>query len=114
YRLSRGDVLGIFIDGVLGESNKAPPVLLPEPGTDTPAAVGFPIPVLDDGTISLPYIDPLPVKGRSIAEVQAEIIKAYTVTKQILKVDEKGSLVARVLLSLYKARRYNITVLRQD
>ena len=53
YRLAAGDVLGIWIEGVLGERNVAPPVQILQQGDQTPS-VGFPVPVRDNGTISLP------------------------------------------------------------
>src|SRR5262245_3730816 len=44
YRLGPGDVLGIWIEGVLGEPGQVPPVHHPE-GKEGPPAIGFPIPV---------------------------------------------------------------------
>src|SRR5260370_28201035 len=52
YRLAPGDVLGVWIEGVLGEENQSPPVRLPERG-DLPAGLGFPIPLRAAATISL-------------------------------------------------------------
>ncbi len=114
YRLAPGDVLGVFIEGVLGEPKQSPPVNLPEQGSNLPPSLGFPIPVRDDGTISLPLVDPIKVEGRSLAEVQADLIKAYTVTKKILKVGDDGAVLARILVSLIKQRQYHILVVRQD
>ena len=45
YFLDSGDVLGIFIDGVLGELDQAPPVQLPSPDSDLPPSLGFPVAV---------------------------------------------------------------------
>jgi protein involved in polysaccharide export with SLBB domain len=112
YRLAPGDVLGVFIENVLGEPKQAPPVNLPEVGSNVPPSTGFPIPVREDGTIALPFIDPIKVEGRSLAEVQAEIVKAY-VAKQILTVKD-GVLQSRVLVSLIKQRQYHVLVVRQD
>jgi protein involved in polysaccharide export with SLBB domain len=114
YRLGAGDVLGVFIEGVLGEPKQSPPVNLPEQGSNLPPSLGFPVPVRDDGTISLPYVDPIKVEGRSLAQVQADIVKAYTVTKKILKVGDDGAVLARILVSLIKQRQYHILVVRQD
>jgi hypothetical protein len=102
-------VLAVFIEGVLGEAKQAPPVNLPEPNSNVPPSVGYPIPVRDDGTISLPFIDPLKVEGRSVAQVQDDIITAYTETKKILIKDK-----SRILVSLMKQRTYHILVVRQD
>ena len=68
----------------------------------------------EDGTVSLPQIPPLKVEGRSLAEVQADIIKAYTVTKQVLKLAPDGTLLSSVLVSIIKQRQYHILVVRED
>lgn len=112
YRLAPGDVLGVFIENVLGEPKQAPPVNIPEAGSNIPPSTGFPIPVREDGTIALPFIDPIKVEGRSLPEVQADIIKTY-IAKNILKLDN-GVLLSRVLVSLIKQRQYHILVVRQD
>jgi len=111
YRLDVGDVLGIWIEGVLGNRDQPPPVSVPS-GTNTsnlPPSIGFPIPVREDGTISLPFIDPVPVKGLTTGEVQAELRKAYTVTRKILQPDRE-----RILVDVQRPRLYHILVIRQD
>ena len=80
YRLDAGDILGVFVDGVLGDRNQVPPIInlnYSLTGTPPPPAVGFPIPVQEDGTLSLPLILPLEVRGKNVREVQAQITKAY-------------------------------------
>jgi hypothetical protein len=110
YKLAPGDVLGIWIGGVLGELDSPPPVRLPDVGNLSPA-VGFPIPVRDDGTIPLPRIDPLKVQDLSVAAVQKKIIEAYTLPKgkDILKAGNE-----RVIVTLMKPRTYHVLVLRED
>jgi protein involved in polysaccharide export with SLBB domain len=108
YRIGPGDVLGIFIEGVLGEAKTSPPVQYNLQG-NLPPSIGFPMPVRDDGTLPLPYIDPLPVKGMSISEIQDLIIKTYTVTKPILKPGQE-----RVIVTLIQPRQYQVLVVRQD
>src|SRR5262245_31802748 len=61
YRFEPGDVLGVWIEGVLGERGQPPPVR-PADSPNLPPALGFPIPVRDDGTLPLPYIPPLNVR----------------------------------------------------
>src|SRR5262245_41245558 len=65
YLFEPGDVLGIYVEGVLGEKDKPPPVQIPQgglPGYSTPTpSVGYPILVQEDGTISLPLIEPMHV-----------------------------------------------------
>jgi protein involved in polysaccharide export with SLBB domain len=108
YQLAPGDVLGIVIESVLGERNAPPPVHLDvEKG---PPAFGYPIPVREDGTIVLPYLDkPLRVNGKSLVEVQEIIRKAYTLDKEILKPGTE-----RILVSLMRPRRYHVLVVRED
>ena len=113
YRLGPGDVLGVFIETVLGEPKVPPPVNIPESGSNLPPSLGFPVPVRDDGTISLPFIEPIKVDDLSIAEVQAKIVKAY-VAKEILKIGPDNVVTSRVLVSLIKKRQYHVLVIRQD
>lgn len=108
YRLAAGDVLGIWIEGILGEKNAPPPVQVSQQGNQN-SSIGFPIPVNDEGTISLPLIEPLKVDGMSLNEVRAEIIKAYTVTKKLLQPGQ-----ARVIVTLQQPRRYHVLVVRED
>src|SRR5438270_13783594 len=53
YLLAPGDVLGVYIENLLGDKAGAPPVRMTETGNQPPA-IGYPIPVLENGTISLP------------------------------------------------------------
>src|SRR5205085_6845275 len=57
YLLDAGDILGIFIEGVMGNRGDNPPIVNVAPsytGTPPPPAVGFPVPVQEDGTVTLP------------------------------------------------------------
>lgn len=107
YRYDAGDVLGIWIEGILGEANQPPPVHYSEQG-NLPPAIGFPIPVDADGKIALPFIEPIKVKGLSQPEVVKAIQKAYLEPKQIIKLE------TRILVSLIKARVYRVVVVRED
>lgn len=112
YRLEPGDVLGVWVEGILGERNQVPPVLAvadraKPPGMLTPG-VGYPVPVIENGTISLPQLEPIAVKGLSLAEVEEAIRQAYTSRKII----QPGR--ARVLVTLVRSRLYRIVVMRQD
>lgn len=108
YRLDAGDVLGVWIETVLGERNQPPPVHVAEQG-NLPPALGYPIPVGEDGTIALPLIDPLPVKRLTIVETREAIRKAYTVTKKVLIPGQE-----RILVTLQRPRHYHVLVIRQD
>lgn len=78
YIIDKGDVLGIFIDGVLGNADEAPPTRLPDGTSDLPPAIGFPIPVRENGTLALPLIKPVHVSGLSIDQIELAILRAYS------------------------------------
>ena len=115
YELGAGDILGIYVEGVLpprGEDEavaEAPPVNFPEEGSDLPPSIGFPIPVRDDGTIALPLVDPITVEGKTITEVEELIRNAFTIDRRIL---QRGR--DRVLVSLMRERRHRVIVVRED
>ena len=69
YILDAEDVLGVFIDGVLGQFDAPPPVQLPLPTSDLPPAIGFPVPIREDGTVTLPFVDAIPVRGLSLIHI---------------------------------------------
>lgn len=112
YRLDSGDVLGIFVEGVLGDLNSSPPVLYPVAGSDLPPSVGYPIVVREGGQISLPLIKPIEVRGLTIMQAEAKIKTAY----QRADSDENPILKdgTRILVSLQRKRTISVTVIRQD
>jgi protein involved in polysaccharide export with SLBB domain len=106
YELASGDVLGIFIEGVLGQSDQAPPVNFTE---GLPPSIGLPFPVREDGTISLPLISALKVEGMSVAQAEQAIRKAYTVDRKILRQGQE-----RIIVTLVKKRVYRVMVVREE
>jgi protein involved in polysaccharide export with SLBB domain len=114
------DILGIYIEGVLGGGEKdagAPPVQFPERG-GLPPSIGYPIPVREDGTISLPLIDPLRVSGKdergnvvrmTVSDVERLIRKAYTSPKKLLPEGKE-----RIIVTLMRRRSYQVIVVRED
>src|SRR2546426_329722 len=73
YRLDSGDVLGVYLEGYLGEKTQplpvqvAPLIQVKEQNRLAPGA-GFPVPVNEDGEIALPLIPKLSVKGKTLTE----------------------------------------------
>ena len=109
YTLDADDVLGVFIEGVLGNFEEAPPVQLPPQGSDLPPAIGFPVPVREDGTLSLPLVKPIPVRGLTIQQAETLIQRAYRGGDEpILKED------GRIIVTILRERTYRVFVVRQD
>jgi hypothetical protein len=116
YRLAPGDVLGIWIEGILAAQGQLPPVHFPERAAfrfpergDLPPALGLPIPVREDGTLSLPLIPPLPVQGLSLEQVEAAIRDAYTVKRQLIQAGQE-----RIIVTLMRPRLSHVLVVRHD
>jgi protein involved in polysaccharide export with SLBB domain len=108
YRLDAGDVLGVYIEKVLGDRAVPPPVRLAELPGQAPA-FGFPIPVREDGNLPLPLVPPIPVKGLTVAEAEERVRKAYTVDRHILNPEND-----RIVLTLMQKRLYHVLVVRED
>ena len=113
YQLAGGDILGVYIEGVLpfnqpGEPPAPPPVNFPDQDSTLPPSIGFPIAVQPNGTLDLPLIDPLDVEGLTLEQVRDKIRQAY-IDAKVLQADK-----ARPIVSLIKERTYNIIVVRQD
>ena len=109
YLMDAGDVLAVFIEDVLGNAGEAPPVQLPQQGSDLPPAMGYPVPVREDGSISLPLVDPIPVRGLTVQQVEQLIRKTYTEGEQSILQGNR-----RIIATLLQKRTYRIFVVRQD
>ena len=108
YVLDGGDTLGIYIQGVTGDKDTPPPVHFPEDSGLQPA-LGYPVPIRDDGYISLPLVDPIRLSGLTLAQAEDRIRDAYTNDKEILL---KGS--DKIIVTLMKRRTYNVLIIRED
>jgi protein involved in polysaccharide export with SLBB domain len=108
YQLGPGDILGVYLEGILGQPDDVPPVNFPE-SPDLPPAIGFPMPIRADGTVSLPLVEPVRVEGLTIEEAEQAIIKAYTVDRKILARDQE-----RIIVTLIRRRTVRVLVFRED
>ncbi len=108
YQLGPRDILGIYIEGVLGKPDDPPPVHFPEQA-DIPPAIGYPIPVREDGTLVLPLVPPINVTGLTLAQTELEIRKAYTLDRNVLRPGRD-----RIIVTLIRPRTYQVTVVRED
>ena len=109
YLVDADDILGIFIETILGEADQPPPVHMPEGDSDLPPAIGYPIPVRSDGTLALPLVEPIEVRGLTLRQVEKAIRAAYTVDKQFLPAGKD-----RIIVTLLRPREYHVIVIRQD
>ncbi len=109
YQLDAGDILGIYIEGVLGDAETLPPVHFPEGTSDLPPAIGYPVPIREDGTLSLPLVPPISIRGLTLSQATDAIRRAYTVDSDIL-VEGRD----RIIVTLIRERTYHVVVMRQD
>ncbi len=109
YLLDAGDVLGVFIEGVLGESGSNPPVHYSESQPELPPAMGYPTPVRENGTISIPLIQPLSVRGLTISQAESLIKRRFLEGNEPILIESN-----RIIVTLMRKRTYSVTVIRQD
>lgn len=115
HRIAAGDVLSIYIPGVLGRREAEvrqfgvePPINQPYTSGDPPT-IGYPIAVRDDHTIALPQIPPINVYNKTLHETELAIRRAYTQDFKILQPEE-----AMILVSLQRPRVHRVLVVRQE
>jgi protein involved in polysaccharide export with SLBB domain len=113
YRLATGDVLGIYVEGYLGDRNLplplhvGPHVRVREQYNLAPAA-GYPVPVQADGNIALPAVGAVPVRGLTVVEAREAVRNAY-LKKNLVRPETE-----RVLLTLLYPRQTQVLVFRQE
>jgi len=108
YQLGPNDVLGIYIENVLGKSDEPPPVHFPEKGERDPS-IGYPIPIREDGSIALPLISAMKIEGLTIEQATSKIRKAYTQDQKLLPEGKD-----RIIVTLIKRRTYRVLVIREE
>jgi len=100
--------LGIYIQGITGDATVPPPVNFADKDNTKPA-IGYPVPIRDDGYISLPLIAPIRVTGLTVGEAESKIVRAYTRDKEILLEGNE-----KIIVTLMQRRTYNVLVIRED
>ena len=108
YLLGPGDVLGVYIRGVLGNDQELPPVHFPE-DSNRPPAIGYPVPIREDGTLALPIVDPIKVGGMSLVEATTAVRNAYSYPRQIIKEGEE-----QIIVTLIQQRKIRVQVIREE
>ena len=114
YLLDDGDILGIYIEGILqfvppDRPPEPPPVNFPDATSQLDPSLGFPIAVINDGTIQLPNLEPIKVRGLTIDQTRDLIRKDY-LDSEILRESSR----LQPIVTLMKERTYNVIVIRQD
>ncbi|MCL4201664.1 MAG: polysaccharide biosynthesis/export family protein [Pirellulaceae bacterium] len=109
YPLDTGDVLAVYVEGVLGNVDAVPPVHFPERGSDVLPGMGYPVPVREDGCISLPLVEPIDVRGLTVGQAEARIRDVYLQQRQILRPGQD-----RIVVSMIRKRTYRVIVVRED
>ncbi|MBX3443091.1 MAG: hypothetical protein KF774_11855 [Planctomyces sp.] len=119
YRVEAGDILAVYIPGLLGPRTvigpnltaqvvgESPPITAPANSYDPPL-MGYPITIRDDHTLVLPQLPPLPVRGLTLREVEMRIADAC---RQAQLLQEQN---IEILVSLWRPREYRVLVVRQE
>ncbi|MBY0526631.1 MAG: polysaccharide biosynthesis/export family protein [Gemmataceae bacterium] len=113
YRLGPGDVLGVWVEGVLGDANtpipiQSAPLIQARDQLVFPPGAGYPVRVDDNGTLFLPQLPPLMVAKLTVVEAREAIRAAYA-QAGILRAGRE-----KILVSLLYPRRYPIVVMREE
>ncbi|MBS0201387.1 MAG: polysaccharide biosynthesis/export family protein [Planctomycetes bacterium] len=108
HEIDAGDVLAIYVEGFVGKASDPSPVFFPVNG-DTPPSFGHPYPVREDGTISLPLVGSINVRGLTLSQAEDRVLQAYLKPKELIKPDNY-----RVQVNLQRPRQYRVLVVRQD
>ena len=111
YRVDKGDVLAVDAPGIVAPEAQVAPVQLPGQQAPT-AAVGFPVPVREDGTISFPELPPILVRGLSLIEIE-NLVREYATGqrpggKALIQPNQ------RISVQILQKREYLVTVVRED
>jgi protein involved in polysaccharide export with SLBB domain len=109
YRLDSGDVLTVYAEDVLGKRDVIPVQPNIDPNAAKPAAQGYPVTVQSDGTIQIPEVPPIKVRGFTVNEARDAIVKAITVDKKLILPGKD-----RVTVDLLKPRQISVLVVRDD
>jgi protein involved in polysaccharide export with SLBB domain len=121
YLLDKGDVIAVIADGIITEKGPGSvaalqaPVKLPDERSNT-AAVGYPFPVDDDGTVSVIGLRSLPVRGLTVKQVEQLIRDEATGlrpgSKELINPAKRDEF--RCTVQLLQKRRYQVLVVRED
>ncbi len=102
-----GDVLAVYVENVLGQREQPP--INQALDNSRPPTLGYPVMVQGDGTLSLPLIPPIMARGKTIPQIQQELVYAYTIHRRLLPPGQE-----RILVTLHRERTHRVLVVRQE
>ena len=106
-----GDTLGIWIDGILGEKDRAALLHSREiENASIKPEIGYPILVTQDGKIELPFVAPISVDKKTLSEVRDLIRETYRAGKDPILTKEDES----IFVLLTEPRKVRVQVIRWD
>ena len=118
HRIGAGDTLSLYIFGVFPPGEEETPIIqrnqavnqryYPARGSSLGPTTGLPVRVDGNGTIDLPLVGSIDVRGLTIAQAKSKIAAAYR-EEEVLKEGRE-----RISLSLQQPRVFRVTVLRED
>ena len=113
YLIGAGDILGVYVEGVLpfnppNAPPQPPPVNFPDRESTLPPSIGYPIAVQEDGSLALPLIEPLKVEGLTLEQVRDAIRDTY-IDNDILRPEK-----ARPIVTIIQERTIDVIVVRED
>lgn len=129
YALGPGDVLGVDISGITSvdpsvaaltdKGTGGLTVALPQvhfrEDSSLPPAVGFPMAIREDGSLALPYVQPVTIEGMSLVEATTAIQNAYYGGDQpILKLKDGVAADGKVSVTMIHRRTVRVLVIREE
>ena len=119
YTISAGDMLGIYIQGILpSATNEQAPLYTNTNGTRDayPATglihapvVGLPLVVDPQGKLELPFVGRLALQGMNLTDAAEVIRKAYVIDRKILQPGRD-----RIVVTQIKPRVHRVLIIRED
>lgn len=118
HQLGPGDIVNVYIQGILPAGTEAPPIVqassiahqnyYPAEGAIRTPSIGIPFEVSPEGTLKLPLLGEVNVKGLTVGEFQKGVATQYVSTGILAENRD------RVFISLVKSRTHRVLVIRED
>ena len=114
YRVDTGDVLGVYINTITGAEGIDAPPTLSETTLNLVPGIGTPFLVGRDGTIQVPELGPVFVRGMSFAEV-ADRLRALAKQASIGPDDDPDEIEdPKVVVNILRERTISVVVFRDE